>query len=85
MLSVPPPKSGAAGAVEIEMPIVSSTVSPWLASRSTLFGSVSMAWVIVPRLMNDVRSCGIRGGAVIGCGLARERNRALRGRPRRTA
>ena len=31
---------------------------PILALRSTVFGSCRMSWVIVPAVMNGVRSCG---------------------------
>jgi hypothetical protein len=41
--------------------IVLVMVFPALALRNTVFGSVSMAWVIVPAAMNLVRSCGSLG------------------------
>ena len=58
MFAVPPPSSGAVGIVEILIVVVLLMVFPLLASRSTWFGSSRMAWVIVPALMNVVRSCG---------------------------
>src|SRR5580704_15745116 len=33
---------------------------PAMALRSTVFGSVSIAWVMVPAAMKGVRSCGMR-------------------------
>src|SRR5579859_3283159 len=60
MLSVPPPKSGLAGLVAMEMTAVEVMVWPAMASRRIVLGSSRMAWVIVPSLMNGVRSWGIR-------------------------
>src|SRR5580658_6161931 len=64
ILAVPPPNSGAAGAVETVKTIVLVMVWPAMASRRTVFGSVKIAWVIVPAAMNLVRSWGIRGVSV---------------------
>ena len=63
MLSVPPPKRGAAGAVEMEMMVV--LVMCWVAMwlRRMELGSSRMAWVMEPAAMNAVRSCGMRGVA----------------------
>lgn len=58
MFAVPPPSWGAVGLVEILMVVVLLMVFPILALRRTVFGSSRMAWVIVPALMNGVRSCG---------------------------
>lgn len=60
MLSVPPPKRGLAGSVEIEMMIVDVMAWDAMWSRSSVAGSVSIAWVIVPAAMKGARSCGIR-------------------------
>ena len=61
MLAVPPPNSGAEGTVDTVKTVVLVMVFPLLALRNTVFGSVRMAWVIVPAAMNLVRSCGSRG------------------------
>lgn len=64
MLAVPPPNSGAVGAVATVKTVVLAMVNPWLALRSTVFGSVNIAWVMVPAAMNLVRSCGSLGVAL---------------------
>lgn len=56
MLAVPPPSSGAVGVVETVKKVVLMMVFPSLAFRNTVFGSVSIACVIVPSSMNLVRS-----------------------------
>ena len=64
MLAVPPPNSGVVGIVETVKTVVLVIVFPSLALRNTVFGSVSMAWVIVPAAINLVRSCGSLGVSV---------------------
>lgn len=64
MLAVPPPNSGLVGVVETVKKVVLVMVFPSLALRNTVFGSVSVAWVIVPAAMNLVRSCGSLGVSV---------------------
>lgn len=65
MLAVPPPTSGAVGAVETVKRVVLVMVWPLRALRRTVLGSVSMAWVMVPAVMNLLRSCGSRGVSVL--------------------
>lgn len=61
MLAVPPPSSGAVGAVDTVKMVVFVMVLPMLALRNTVLGSVSMSCVIVPAAMNLLRSCGNLG------------------------
>lgn len=56
MLSVPPPNSGAGGEVATVISVVETISSLLLWLRSTVFGSSKIACVIVPALMNGVRS-----------------------------
>ena len=65
MLAVPPPSSGAVGLVETVKTVVLVMVCPLMAARSTVLGSVSMAWVMVPAAMNLPRSCGSLGVSVL--------------------
>ena len=58
MLAVPPPTSEPAGAVETVKTVLLRMVLPTLSLRNTVFGSVRMAWVIVPAATNLLRSCG---------------------------
>ena len=58
MLAVPPPRLGTEGDVETVKVVVLVKSFPWFSLRNTVFGSVSMAWVIVPCWMNFVRSGG---------------------------
>ncbi len=60
MFSAPPPNSGVAGLVEMVITVVWVMCWPAMALRSTVLGSVSIAWVMVPAAMKLVRSCGIR-------------------------
>ena len=58
MLSVPPPNSGLVGAVETVKVVELVMVLPLLSLRITVFGSFSIAWVMVPAAMNLLRSFG---------------------------
>ena len=60
MLSVPPPNRGEAGSLEMEMTVVEMMVCDAMWLRRRVLGSVSMACVMVPAVMNGVRFCGIR-------------------------
>src|SRR5215469_15371308 len=60
MLSVPPPIRGAAGALEMEMTVVEVIVCDAMWLRRRVLGSVSIACVMVPAAIKEVRSCGIR-------------------------
>ena len=76
MLSVPPPnsgavglveiKGGAAGLVEIEIVVVEMMFCVAIWFLSTVLGSDSIACVMVPAAMNDVRSWGIRAVGLFG-------------------
>jgi hypothetical protein len=70
MLAVPPPSSGLAGVVETLKTMVLVMCLSTLALRSTVFGSSSMAWVMVPAATNLVRSCGIRGVSLLAASCA---------------
>ena len=65
ILAVPPPNSGDVGVVETVKTIVLVMVFPTLALRKMVFGSVNIAWVIVPAAMNLVRSCGNLGVSLL--------------------
>src|SRR6266581_69278 len=65
MLSVPPPTSGAAGWLETEIVVVEMTFCDAMWLRRIVLGSFSMACVIVPAAMKEVRSCGIRGVSLL--------------------
>ena len=58
MSAIPPPISGLAGTVETVKVVELVMVLPTLSLRNTVFGSVSMAWVMVFAAMNWLRSCG---------------------------
>src|SRR5689334_541480 len=61
MLSAPPPNRGVAGSVEMSISVVDVMVCDAMWLRRKVLGSSSIACVIVPAGMKDVRSCGIRG------------------------
>jgi hypothetical protein len=61
ILSAPPPNSGAAGLVEMEIVVVAMMFSGAMWLRRSVLGSVNIACVMVPAAMKEVRSCGIRG------------------------
>src|SRR6266516_642580 len=60
MLTVPPPNRGTAGWLEMEMMVVDVMACDAMWLRSRVLGSVSIACVMVPAAMKEVRFCGIR-------------------------
>ena len=70
ILAVPPPKSGSTGSpgaaggtgrfVAISMVVVDVMFCFAARDRKIVFGSSRICWVMVPAVMNDFKSCGMR-------------------------
>src|SRR5271166_5346357 len=60
MLSAPPPNNGLAGFVAMEIVVVERIFCEAMWLRSSVFGSSSIFWVMVPAAMKLVKSWGMR-------------------------